>query len=106
MFCFISTAFLMFFFKQKSSYDMRISDWSSDVCSSDLSCLCHFHGHACTPSSSMLLHGQEAISAVPLSRILQPAPFQVILIYTAPIQPKTRTQLGRASSRESVCQKE
>src|SRR3546814_6049887 len=25
-----------FFFKQKSSYDMRISDWSSDVCSSDL----------------------------------------------------------------------
>src|SRR3546814_15855092 len=26
-----------FFFKQKSAYDMRISDWSSDVCSSDLS---------------------------------------------------------------------
>src|SRR3546814_10096714 len=25
-----------FFFKQKTSYDMRISDWSSDVCSSDL----------------------------------------------------------------------
>src|SRR3546814_6792035 len=25
-----------FFFKQKSAYDMRISDWSSDVCSSDL----------------------------------------------------------------------
>src|SRR3546814_3292522 len=26
---------LMFFFKQKTAYDMRISDWSSDVCSSD-----------------------------------------------------------------------
>src|SRR3546814_6705402 len=26
----------MFFFKQKTAYDMRISDWSSDVCSSDL----------------------------------------------------------------------
>src|SRR3546814_16397161 len=26
-----------FFFKQKTAYDMRISDWSSDVCSSDLS---------------------------------------------------------------------
>src|SRR3546814_1162093 len=25
-----------FFFKQKTAYDMRISDWSSDVCSSDL----------------------------------------------------------------------
>src|SRR3546814_5641272 len=28
---------LFFFFKQKTAYDMRISDWSSDVCSSDLS---------------------------------------------------------------------
>src|SRR3546814_2894246 len=27
---------LLFFFKQKTAYDMRISDWSSDVCSSDL----------------------------------------------------------------------
>src|SRR3546814_3926714 len=26
----------VFFFKQKTAYDMRISDWSSDVCSSDL----------------------------------------------------------------------
>src|SRR3546814_10761204 len=30
-YCFI------FFFKQKTAYEMRISDWSSDVCSSDLS---------------------------------------------------------------------
>src|SRR3546814_299267 len=28
---------LVFFFKQKTAYEMRISDWSSDVCSSDLS---------------------------------------------------------------------
>src|SRR3546814_6897939 len=27
---------IVFFFKQKTAYDMRISDWSSDVCSSDL----------------------------------------------------------------------
>src|SRR3546814_10605327 len=27
---------VMFFFKQKTAYEMRISDWSSDVCSSDL----------------------------------------------------------------------
>src|SRR3546814_15197084 len=27
---------MFFFFKQKTAYDMRISDWSSDVCSSDL----------------------------------------------------------------------
>src|SRR3546814_7002980 len=30
VFCFV------FFFKQKTAYEMRISDWSSDVCSSDL----------------------------------------------------------------------
>src|SRR3546814_1807897 len=32
--CFFSCCF--FFFKQKTAYEMRISDWSSDVCSSDL----------------------------------------------------------------------
>src|SRR3546814_2338149 len=44
--CLLSTFFLLvkysfiffffFFFKQKTAYEMRISDWSSDVCSSDL----------------------------------------------------------------------
>src|SRR3546814_10294887 len=28
--------FFVFFFKQKTAYELRISDWSSDVCSSDL----------------------------------------------------------------------
>src|SRR3546814_17409970 len=32
----ICSVFLFFFFKQKTAYEMRISDWSSDVCSSDL----------------------------------------------------------------------
>src|SRR3546814_3085994 len=32
LFCYIC----FFFFKQKTAYEMRISDWSSDVCSSDL----------------------------------------------------------------------
>src|SRR3546814_11851726 len=31
-----SVACVFFFFKQKTAYEMRISDWSSDVCSSDL----------------------------------------------------------------------
>src|SRR3546814_9786967 len=34
LFCFVFFSF--FFFKQKTAYEMRISDWSSDVCSSDL----------------------------------------------------------------------
>src|SRR3546814_5671972 len=29
---------LFYFVKQKTAYELRISDWSSDVCSSDLSC--------------------------------------------------------------------
>src|SRR3546814_9711368 len=33
MYC---TLIVFFFFKQKTAYEMRISDWSSDVCSSDL----------------------------------------------------------------------
>src|SRR3546814_5466286 len=33
---FIGFVVFVFFFKQKTAYEMRISDWSSDVCSSDL----------------------------------------------------------------------
>src|SRR3546814_1379281 len=37
VFVFDALFFVFFFFKQKTAYEMRISDWSSDVCSSDLS---------------------------------------------------------------------
>src|SRR3546814_18649465 len=38
--------FFVFFFKQKTAYEMRISDWSSDVCSSDLLPVSgHYIGH-------------------------------------------------------------
>src|SRR3546814_10515089 len=40
-----SLLFFFFFFKQKTAYEMRISDWSSVVCSSDLT-----HLYACGPS--------------------------------------------------------
>src|SRR3546814_4164265 len=33
----LDLSYCLFFFKQKTAYEMRISDWSSDVCSSDLS---------------------------------------------------------------------
>src|SRR3546814_5575969 len=38
---------LFFFFKQKTAYELRISDWSSDVCSSDL-----LYGHQPTLGTS------------------------------------------------------
>src|SRR3546814_7119719 len=34
--CVVVLIYCFFFFKQKTAYEMRISDWSSDVCSSDL----------------------------------------------------------------------
>src|SRR3546814_1694541 len=39
--------FVFFVFKQKTAYEMRISDWSSDVCSSDLA------------TAALILHGRE-----------------------------------------------
>src|SRR3546814_15048399 len=42
--------YYFFFFKQKTAYEMRISDWSSDVCSSDL------HGRAGRDASVAHLH--------------------------------------------------
>src|SRR3546814_2606788 len=49
-----------FFFKQKTAYEMRISDWSSDVCSSDL---IEFAGIGPGPFCGMMLadHGAEVI---------------------------------------------
>src|SRR3546814_6199031 len=35
-YCHFVCSFYFFFFKQKTAYEMRIGDWSSDVCSSDL----------------------------------------------------------------------
>src|SRR3546814_2606484 len=45
-----------FFFKQKTAYEMRISDWSSDVCSSDLLL-------PCLPSRASLPQASDSRSA-------------------------------------------
>src|SRR3546814_10706163 len=41
---------MCFFFKQKTAYDMRISDWSSDVCSSDLTLASFLRANFLTPA--------------------------------------------------------
>src|SRR3546814_8802212 len=48
---------LFFFFKQKTAYEMRISDWSSDVCSSDLRAEINqviYYG-LCLPANNLVL---------------------------------------------------
>src|SRR3546814_10184565 len=63
----------LFFFKQKTAYEMRISDWSSDVCSSDLFNIAwqrqrlmggrkHFH------VIGLAIGGVEAMEARPIPR--------------------------------------
>src|SRR3546814_10248663 len=48
----------VFFFKQKTAYEMRISDWSSDVCSSDLVAA---HSHGDTASRLAVEAGVDSI---------------------------------------------
>src|SRR3546814_1280637 len=56
----VSFGFLwsFFFFKQKTAYEMRISDWSSDVCSSDL----HETGRILADSKAICLYLCDALS--------------------------------------------
>src|SRR3546814_7227860 len=49
--CLFAVVFCFFFFKQKTAYEMRISDWSSDVCSSDLGAHSGGGAGACPQSS-------------------------------------------------------
>src|SRR3546814_4629356 len=51
-----------FFFKQKTAYEMRISDWSSDVCSSDLRGRSHGHRVGADPGiGARALGGGEGL---------------------------------------------
>src|SRR3546814_6520486 len=81
----VFSMFVVFFFKQKTAYEMRISDWSSDVCSSDL-----------TPTTSP--PAASAASAITPIRPTRPPPKTRRTPFSA------SRQIGRASCRERVCQ--
>src|SRR3546814_16841146 len=55
---------VFFFFKQKTAYEMRISDWSSDVCSSDLTYIqrltCHFQARNTDSITNINTNAREA----------------------------------------------
>src|SRR3546814_7276920 len=84
----------LFFFKQKTAYEMRISDWSSDVCSSDL-------------ARSIEL-GREMFEREAKKYRLNPTALLAsddMLRAAADFgYPSADDQIGRASCRERVCQ--
>src|SRR3546814_7882726 len=98
---------VFFFFKQKTAYEMRISDWSSDVCSSDLTLFNEhrFQGKVTdiltTVGSHLVTDSLDAGGALLLEAFV-----------AARRDPEVRRlvqgvldlrQLGRASCRERVC---
>src|SRR3546814_3970492 len=86
----VSVFFFFFFFKQKTAYEMRISDWSSDVCSSDL------------------IRNRNAGYAVSIvkagARIVGHDAGPVRTPLTDLSAEEYKLQIGRASCRERVCQ--
>src|SRR3546814_5542036 len=100
---------LFFFFKQKTAYEMRISDWSSDVCSSDLA---NGRGKALPQRSGRRLDsGQLEIFRMPRARAVQLAEIPDVVDRRTGIARKVeeridqhRSKIGRASCRERVCQ--
>src|SRR3546814_6544465 len=89
------------FFKQKTAYEMRISDWSSDVCSSDL-----LTGRR-LEDCRMVVNGAgaAALACTALAKAMGMRHENVIVCdRTGPIYPGREDEIGRASWRERVCQ--
>src|SRR3546814_1652289 len=78
--CFHVCVIVFFFFKQKTAYEMRISDWSSDVCSSDLEAGQHAEADDGRPDDVAGVSVQERIQHVPpsLSWLRHPASLRAV----------------------------
>src|SRR3546814_3088618 len=108
MICIVYYMSLIFFFKQKTAYEMRISDWSSDVCSSDLAF-----------AIGSAFGGFAGSLQAPLVQFIEPGSFAIIhslklllmvvvggsgFFFGPMLGAAVVIQLGRASCRDRVCQ--
>src|SRR3546814_5014831 len=121
MFLFLFVSIVVFFFKQKTAYEMRISDWSSDVCSSDLRAILQLlkKGEYITftpdgPRGPRMRAGTGIVAAARLAGVpVMPATYSVRrrrlarswdrFLIAWPFN-RGVIQIGRASCRERVCQ--
>src|SRR3546814_1790244 len=92
---------VFFFFKQKTAYEMRISDWSSDVCSSDLRG--DPAGAAVAGRDHDLLKQQHA-GLVGRDTCRLPRFDDPLALVSVRRASEHVEQIGRASCRERVCQ--
>src|SRR3546814_3442602 len=97
---------IFFFFKQKTAYEMRISDWSSDVCSSDLVFNC---SNILTALDLLDSIEPQMMTFGDAGRALGNGQIDAFCQSSAPAAAvtelaETREEIGRASCRESVCQ--
>src|SRR3546814_10497667 len=114
--CFV---FRFFLFKQKTAYEMRISDWSSDVCSSDLAAhglavavehtLHPAYWYLCVLAGGVVDDLHRCRFALPPVFGESRADFEdhifALLAYCRRYIRRRRSyQIGRASCRERVCQ--
>src|SRR3546814_20470460 len=95
---------LFFFFKQKTAYEVRISDWSSDVCSSDRerrrrlgAARAGLAGAPCGAAVLLQPGGAQPTDAVAVDQLLPG--LQLLERQVPPL-----ATIGRASCRERVCQ--
>src|SRR3546814_8978224 len=93
-----------FFFKQKTAYEMRISDWSSDVCSSDLRSD-SAEPLPTSPKPATVAILPAVITSVPRRIASTRLSRQPYLLSNFDFVTESFTlKIGRASCRERVCQ--
>src|SRR3546814_8318189 len=105
---------MFFFFKQKTAYGVRISDWSSDVCSSDLRARNGDRQHrelqrieAGEPRRKGVMRLRQSLQHRATERHAEPRAEQRPAIedeIRAVPLPFGKQEIGRASCRERVCQ--
>src|SRR3546814_10730889 len=99
-----------FFFKQKTAYEMRISDWSSDVCSSDLALAWRLKCIRAKPIAiDPVVNNADLISpgkpSYRTAHVIRNRSDSIRLPDRISLSaPDEKLEIGRASGRERVCQ--
>src|SRR3546814_10896806 len=97
--CYFIDCTIVLFFKQKTAYDMRISDWSSDVCSSDLAMRYCWMAPPEPPSPTTCAGSAKA--SMKRSRVIISDSAESTSLH---IVWNVLKEIGRATWRERVCQ--